>query len=120
VKALAAFAVTLRFVVRFGLIREMPGVLRDEPLLGLLRVLSRVHQWFIRNVPPEPPKAPHNWKRRALIALLESDAVYDYLTQDLQNAKPANRCETSRGSDEEAQRASDLPSTPVLTRGLLA
>ena len=94
------------------LIREMPELIREERNSRVLRVLWRVHRFFTRNVPPEPPKAPWSLKRRLLIEMLKSDAVYDYLTQDTQNTRLFGQCESSQGSDEEAQRASDLGNTP--------
>jgi hypothetical protein len=44
--------------------------------------IRAIHQWSMRNVPQEPP---HTLTRTALIKLLESDAVYDFVTQSRTN-----------------------------------
>jgi hypothetical protein len=55
-----------------------------------IRALINFHKWGIRNVPEQPPRSV---TRTALIAALESDLIYDYMLQDLQQAKTL--CENS-------------------------
>lgn len=47
-----------------------------------IRTLVAIHKWSTRNV---PPAAPHSLTRHALIELLKSDAVYDYISQNRKN-----------------------------------
>lgn len=53
--------------------------------IGADDTLVRVHKFFTRNVPEGPPKDPYSLTRLALIELLKSDAVYDYMTQHREN-----------------------------------
>jgi hypothetical protein len=55
--------------------RNFIGEARKKPHI---RMLLRAHKWSTRCIPETPPQS---WQRRALIELLKSDAVYNFVTQ---------------------------------------
>jgi hypothetical protein len=55
--------------------RNFIGDNRKKPHI---RMLLGVHKWSTRCIPETPPQS---WQRRALIELLKSDAVYNFVTQ---------------------------------------
>jgi hypothetical protein len=54
-------------------------VFREDGFPGILRA---IHKWCTRRVPDTPP---YTLTRTALIALLKSDAVYDFISQNREN-----------------------------------
>jgi hypothetical protein len=77
--------------------KQIPAMVRED--FQNLTWLHKLHKLFTAFVPPEPPKHPHSLRRRALIALLESDAVYDYLTQDQQTTETVTQPEAPGGNE---------------------
>jgi hypothetical protein len=74
--------------------------------------LRRMHILFTRNVPEEPKLAAHSFERKALIELLKSDAVFDYVERESQNTKPLSQHEPAKVSNEAVQTAKDIGTTP--------